>query len=431
MTLKTIKLYAFKNNLNTITLNQYEHTIAQLCFKLFCEDNNNPLDLTTFDEVRFYAKKEDGTIVGKVCTVEKNQAMLAVPLQLTSAKGVAECTVECSKSDGNIRFGGFKINVIPSQDSDEAIESSDEFTLLESTIAEAKKIISQGVATDEQLENAVKNYLDENPIPVLTESDKTDIARIVIENLGGEPIFGYVDENNNIIISGKLAQDTYNVKYEMEDGTTIDIGELDFDDNVYYAVTNELTNCTNNNSATQVIEGNSYTAEISTNSGYELSSVTVTMGGSPVSVSGGTINIANVTGDIVITAVAEVAEVKPAYTNLADPTSDEWMDNYRITSSGAVEATSGVTLMNAIACVQGDTIRVKGVSDIQCAMFKNGTFYSRASVTSNSTQFGNPIVDGDYSEFTIAHNGITSIRFYGTLSGAAEDVIITVNEEIV
>lgn len=61
---------------------------------------------------------------------------------------------------------------------------------------------------------------------ILTDSDKTDIARMVIESLGGEPVFGYVDENNNIIVSGKLADGTYSVKYEMEDGTTLDIGDL-------------------------------------------------------------------------------------------------------------------------------------------------------------------------------------------------------------
>lgn len=61
---------------------------------------------------------------------------------------------------------------------------------------------------------------------ILTDSDKTDIARMVIESLGGNPVFGYVDENNNIIVSGKLVDGTYSVKYEMEDGTTLDIGDL-------------------------------------------------------------------------------------------------------------------------------------------------------------------------------------------------------------
>lgn len=53
-----------------------------------------------------------------------------------------------------------------------------------------------------------------------------EIVQAVIESLGGNPIFGIVDENNNIIISGKLADRTYSVKYEMEDGSLINIGNL-------------------------------------------------------------------------------------------------------------------------------------------------------------------------------------------------------------
>ena len=39
-------------------------------------------------------------------------------------------------------------------------------------------------------------------------------------------IIGNVDSENNIILTGNLAAGTYFVKYEMEDGSAIDIGEL-------------------------------------------------------------------------------------------------------------------------------------------------------------------------------------------------------------
>lgn len=74
-----------------------------------------------------------------------------------------------------------------------------------------------------------------------------------------------------------------------------------------YAITNNLTNCTTSNSATSVQEGSSYNATLTANAGYTLGMVTVTMGGSAVSVTGGAINIASVTGDIVITATANEA----------------------------------------------------------------------------------------------------------------------------
>ena len=154
---------------------------------------------------------------------------------------------------------------------------------------------------------------------VLTDGDRADIAALVIEMLGGNPIFGIVDANNHIVLNGDLPNGTYSVKYEMENGNTVNIGNLVLDTNVYYTVTNNLTQCTNSNSATKAVQGGSYSATITAISGYELKSVTVTMGGSPVTVSGGVINIANVTGNIVITAVAEEAQTGP--TNFADPTS--------------------------------------------------------------------------------------------------------------
>lgn len=78
-----------------------------------------------------------------------------------------------------------------------------------------------------------------------------------------------------------------------------------------YTITNTLTNATNSNSAASVEEGASYSATITANEGYELGDVTVTMGGTDISasaVSGGTITIASVTGNIVITATATEAD---------------------------------------------------------------------------------------------------------------------------
>lgn len=72
----------------------------------------------------------------------------------------------------------------------------------------------------------------------------------------------YVDENNTIVLTGALADGTYNIKYEMDDGSTVDIGDLVLDSTVYYAITSTLTNCTNSNSAKSIAEGESYSATI-------------------------------------------------------------------------------------------------------------------------------------------------------------------------
>ena len=76
-----------------------------------------------------------------------------------------------------------------------------------------------------------------------------------------------------------------------------------------YSVTYNLTDVTSSNNATEAVEGSSFTATLTAKSGYVLDSVTVTMGGQVVTVTNGVINIANVTGNIVITATAKDAYV--------------------------------------------------------------------------------------------------------------------------
>lgn len=73
---------------------------------------------------------------------------------------------------------------------------------------------------------------------------------------------------------------------------------------VTYTITNNLTNCSNSNTAATIAENSAYTAVITAVEGYELDSVVVTMGGVAVSVTDGVISIASVTGNIVITATA-------------------------------------------------------------------------------------------------------------------------------
>ena len=268
-------------------------------------------------------------------------------------------------------------------------------------------------------------------------------------------VVGNVDSENNIIVTGKLTDGTYTVKYEMEDGTTVDIGDLVLDSNTYYSVTKNLTNCTVSNSATQVVGGGSYSATVTANSGYTLDSVSVTMGGSAVSVSGGVINIASVTGDIVITAVASEATVAPGYTNLADPTSSDWLNDYRLSvSSGNPQACAGRMVTNFIPATKGDILRSKGFSlttetNSQAAKIVcydasktkiSGTF---GATGKGNSYYGDVVTfDGDIETVTIlltneggdiATSDTAYIRIEGVLMEGytAEDVIITINEEIV
>ena len=226
---------------------------------------------------------------------------------------------------------------------------------------------------------------------ILTDADMSEITRLVIESLGGNPIFGYVDENNNIIVSGYLADGDYTFKYEMEDGSFITVGELVLDNVVDYTITKNLTNCSISNSASSVIEGESYSATISANDGYELKSVIVTMGGSSVSVTNGVINIESVTGNIVITAVAE---------ETLEPTNffDESQGFYGRLSSTGINRTDIDTLFvtGYIKVQQGDIITIDGC-DI-CPQFSAGHNHYTSGYDINKTNVhtDNTYVSNDY-----------------------------------
>lgn len=81
-----------------------------------------------------------------------------------------------------------------------------------------KASITLGVHTDGLV------YIFVNGSP---KGNGLDIQAEVVEG----DVFGYVDENNTIVLNGSLADDTYTVKYEMKDGTTVNIGTLEVSNN--------------------------------------------------------------------------------------------------------------------------------------------------------------------------------------------------------
>lgn len=139
----------------------------------------------------------------------------------------------------------------------------------------------------------------------------------------------------------------------------------------YYSVTNNLTNVTNSNGATTVIEGAAYNATLTAKTGYTLSEVSVTMGGETVSVTGGVVSIASVTGNIIITASAVADNPPEDVDNLADPTKiapagttpaltdDYWWDDYYI-SSKVIKSAPNLVLVNKVPMTVDQTITMEG-----------------------------------------------------------------------
>jgi hypothetical protein len=212
---------------------------------------------------------------------------------------------------------------------------------------------------------------------------------------------------------------------------------------VLYSVTNALTNVSTSNSVGSVEGDTAYSATLTVNDGYEKLTVTVTMGGVDITstaYNNGTVSIAKVTGDIVITASATK---KAAYTNLADPTSADWINNSRLGSDGnpkAEGAYSGGVVTNWITATKGDVIRIKGIN-IKDNTGGYACFYTTANTTVKPASYSNdfPVENDVYSWIVGNQNGspvsvaanIKKVRFSGKLTAAsANDVVVTKNEPI-
>ena len=208
---------------------------------------------------------------------------------------------------------------------------------------------------------------------------------------------------------------------------------------VAYSVVLNLTNAASSNAATGIAEGAAYTTTLSPTGTYKkLGVITVTMGGVDVSasaVSGSTVTIASVTGDITITCAATI-------TNLIDTIGIS--ANTRLsTSSGSNRDKTGWATMGAnmdtvslIHLMAGDILRVKGASlpstnDNTSAIVKynsDGTFNSAGYLWDGHT-FGNMTFHNDANGIAVTCQANNYIRI-SLICADASAVIMTINEEI-
>ena len=186
---------------------------------------------------------------------------------------------------------------------------------------------------------------------------------------------------------------------------------------VTYNITRNLTNCASSNTANTIGEGATYTTTLSPTGTYKkLGTITVTMGGADISasaVSGSTVSIASVTGDIVITCAAVI-------TNIID-TIGISADTRLSTSSGENRTQSGYAAIGAnkdaaslIHLVAGDTLRIKGAS-----LPASNDSYSAIAIHN---------ADGTFNVATYLHNGITWNSL--TFSNSGDTVLVTASSEV-
>lgn len=222
------------------------------------------------------------------------------------------------------------------------------------------------------------------------------------------------------------------------------------------AILNNLTNCSNSNTSISVDIGASYVGTLTADEGYEMDSITVTMGGVDVTstvVAGDVITIASVSGNVSITAVAiSTAESGLVhYWNLKTGSLVDTIDGeteLTLDGSASIASGTGVTVSAKTdgVTVPFDSTIVKAkvkIGAINRTAFGNekligiknsatGTSYPalRYSNTNNvwetsdsiSTGITSPtafennelILERDGNKFNIAFNGATIVANYTT-----------------
>lgn len=235
-----------------------------------------------------------------------------------------------------------------------------------------------------------------------------------------------------------------------------------------YRITNDLTHCVSNNSSIYAENGSSYISKLTADNGYELSTVTITMGGVDITntcYADGVINIASVTGDVVITAIC--TEIKEyTYTNQVPISIDTdgsvfngvgYMDDWMLVGkTGTAAEREWACITGFIPAKENDVVRIiapkwESAHDINRIYAYNKDFEFLCSTSSTRSHNYNTETNPD--KYTLEHSiehtdtmtivtmgrktigsGIAYIRICnigdntGPCSGA--DMIVTVNEEI-
>ena len=177
-----------------------------------------------------------------------------------------------------------------------------------------------------------------------------------------------------------------------------------------YTITNNLTNCTTNNSSNTISYNSSYSSVISVNSGYEISSIIVTMGGADISdtaVSGNNINISNVTGNIVITVNTTmiVITMYNITRNLNNCTIDNSLSTIESGSNyiATITANSGYTNLS-INVIMGETDITSSV--VRGNIINIPSVTGNISITARATQSSTEVVIDESLEILTSFNYI-------------------------
>ena len=286
------------------------------------------------------------------------------------------------------------------------VPSKEEFSRLSS-----EKVDKTGITLDKDADGLIYIFIDGKPV-----GNGVEVTGEIVEG----DVIGTLDENNNLLLSGDIADGTYTLKWLKKDGTYADAGNLIVSSITKYAINTTLSNCSASG-ATTINGGGSATVTITASSGYELPD-TISVSGASYTwdKTTGNIVLSNPTSDVYITVMAEEPK-----TNFFDA-SQGFVG--RLSSSGADRTDMSSTFVtNYIAVQQGDIIEING-----CAIklwlnendYNNGTKpaymtgynSSKANVYTDQTYATNAYwtvdsITENHAQLTILDSNIAYLRF--------------------
>lgn len=198
-----------------------------------------------------------------------------------------------------------------------------------------------------------------------------------------------------------------------------------------YTITKNLTKCSISNNANSILQNQTYIATLTANTGYEISSVSITMGGTDITStvynnSNKTIGIDMVTGNIVITCVASEIPKKSytitnKFTNVVGSNTSTTVDegsSYKTT----ITASSGYVINNIKV--------IMGTTDITSSAV-NSNVITINKVTANITITATAIeeVTSTYELGTFTPNAVSSSYSIPT-NGKYSNVLIMADTSV-
>lgn len=313
--------------------------------------------------------------------------------------------------------------------------STDTYKLAE--MAAAITAIETGGGAQPQL-NAPTISITEDTLTITPNKNNGNFVtgyNVYVDPGTGYMLFGQVTTLVNDLTQYQVPPGDYKIKVTAAGENFIESdysNELNYT-NVFYTVTNTLTNCTSNNSTTSIRKGSAYSATITADSGYQMKGATasITMGGTDITetaYSDKTITIAAVTGNIVINITAP-AITGPQWVETTNPPASEYYqqlspgtdiiyatnirDTATSTSSNVIAKSSDGVLWENITVPDSALYDGYGgnepfvFGDNGTVIYPSSAYYVFYSNTSNITSWTKVLVGTDN-----AYQNLTS-AFYG------------------